>query len=217
MRGLLLAALYVSLSGCATAPPVPPPVIDQRPVAPAAAVPEASPVELAAVPPVETPSVQPVLPEVTADATHHIALILPLHSAVFGAAGEAVQRGFLAAAAQQPNGLPVRVYAANDEATEVAALYRQALSEGALAVAGPLTRNGVAALAENPALPVPTLALNLLDVPRDDQLYFFGLPPESEVGQLAQWAAQAGMLTATVVRTDTTFSRRLEEAFNAAW
>lgn len=148
---------------------------------------------------------------------HHIALILPLRSAIFGRAAEAVQQGFMAAAGVHQDELPVRVYAANDEQTEVAALYQQAVQEGALAVAGPLTRNGVATLAENPQLPVPTLALNMLDMPRADQLYFFGLPPESEVQQIVQWAARAGMLTATVVRTDTTFSRRLDLAFSEAW
>jgi len=161
--------------------------------------------------------VQPILPGITEGAAHHIALILPLRSAAFGRAAEAVQLGFLAAAELQQGELPVRVYAANDEQLEVAALYRQALQEGALAVAGPLTRNGVAALAENPQLPVPTLALNMLDMPRGDQLYFFGLPPESEVRQIAQWAAQAGMLTATVVRTDSAYSRRLDLAFSEAW
>jgi hypothetical protein len=163
------------------------------------------------------PSVQPVLPGMAEGASHHIALILPLRSAVFGRAAEAVQRGFIAAAELQQAELPVRVYAANDEQSEVAVLYRQALQEGALAVAGPLTRNGVAALAENPELPVPTLALNMLDMPRGDQLYFFGLPPESEVRQIARLAARAGMLTATVVRTDTAYSRRLDLAFSEAW
>ncbi|GAB1234554.1 hypothetical protein UT5_09480 [Ferrigenium sp. UT5] len=217
LRGVLVAALYVSVFGCATPPVAPPPAAAQPPVVAAPPSAEQPAVELSTVPPAETPVVQPVLPGVTEGAGHHIALILPLRSAAFGRAAEAVQRGFLAAASLQPGELPVRVYAANDEASEVAALYRQALQEGALAVAGPLTRNGVAALAENTALPVPTLALNMLDMPRTDPLYFFGLPPENEVRQIAQWAARTGMLTATVVRTDTAFSRRLGEAFSAAW
>ena len=217
LRGLLLAALYVSVFGCATPPVAPPPAASPAPVAATPPAAETPAVELSTVPLAETPSVQPILPGITEGAAHHIALILPLRSAVFGRAAEAVQLGFLAAAELQQGELPVRVYAANDEQLEVAALYRQALQEGALAVAGPLTRNGVAALAENPQLPVPTLALNMLDMPRGDQLYFFGLPPESEVRQIAQWAAQAGMLTATVVRTDSAYSRRLDLAFSEAW
>ena len=174
-------------------------------------------VELGTLPAQELPRAQPLLPPLAEGAEHHIALILPLRSAVFGRAAEAVERGFLEAAALQPGDLPVHIYTANDEAFEAAALYRQAVSSGALAVAGPLTREGVAALAAEEKLPLPTLALNLLDTPREDALYFFGLPPESEVLQLAQWAAASGMLTATVVRTDTAYSRRLAEAFSAVW
>jgi len=217
LRGLLVAALYVSVFGCATPPAAPPPPASPPPVAVTPPAAEMPAVELSTVPPAETPTVQPVLPGMTEGAGHHIALILPLRSAAFGRAAAAVQQGFLAAAELQQGELPVRVYAANDEPSEVAALYRQAVQEGALAVAGPLTRSGVAVLAENSELPVPTLALNMLDMPRGDMLYFFGLPPEAEVRQIAQWAAKTGMLTATVVRTDTAFSQRLGEAFSEAW
>lgn len=217
LRGVLVAALYVSVFGCATPPQAPAPTPTAPPAAavePAAGQPG---VEMGTVPTEEAPQVEPLLPGMKEGAGHHIALILPLRSAAFGRAAEAVQRGFMAAASLHQEELPVRVYSANDEQTEIAALYRQAVQDGALAVAGPLTRNGVAALAENSKLPVPTLALNMLDMQRTDQLYFFGLPPEVEVRQIAQWAARAGMLTATVVRTDTAFSRRLGEAFSEAW
>ncbi|MDD2929936.1 MAG: penicillin-binding protein activator [Sideroxydans sp.] len=213
LRGLLIAALYVSVFGCATPPqsaaPAPAPVTGQP-------VEEAPAVETGAVD-IEQPEVMPVLPRLAEGAEHHIALILPLRSPVYGRAAEAVQLGFLSAAEEQPNELPVRIYSANDEKFEVAELYRQALAQGALAVAGPLTRNGVAALAENTALPVPTLALNLLETERTDQLYFFGLPPESEARQAARWAASNGLLTATVVRTGSTLSKRLAQAFEEEW
>lgn len=163
------------------------------------------------------PFVEPLLPKLAEGAEHHIALILPLRSPVFGRAAKAVQMGFLSAAKQQPNELPVRIYSASDEKFEINALYRQALEQGALAVAGPLTRNGVAALAANPALPVPTLALNVLKTERTDQLYFFGLPPEVEARQAAQWAASNGLFTATVVRTDSVLSKRLAQAFEEEW
>ncbi len=216
MRGLLIAALYVSVFGCATPPkPVVPPAppVAEKVEKPADAAPM---VEIGSVA-TGQPEVAPVLPKLAEGAEHHIALILPLRSPVFGRAAEAVQLGFLAAAEQQTGELPVRIYSANDEKTEVAALYRQAVQQGALAVAGPLTRNGVAAIAEMPDLPVPTLALNTLENPRTDQLYFFGLPPEAEARQAAQWAARAGLLTATVVRSDSTLSRRLAKAFVEEW
>lgn len=164
------------------------------------------------------PVVVPIVPAAgTGQVEHHIALILPLKSATFGKAAEAVQQGFLAAASLQANGLPVRIYPCNDEKLEVAALYQQALRDGAVAVAGPLTRNGVAALAVNPDLAVPTLALNVIEATRADQLYFFGLPVEAEARQVAQWATKAGLLSATVVRTNTPLSKRLAQAFSENW
>ena len=164
------------------------------------------------------PVVVPILPAIGAGtAEPHIALILPLKSATFGKMAEAVQQGFLAAAAQQANGLPVRVYPCNDEKLEAVAQYQQALKAGAVAVAGPLTRNGVTALAANPDLTVPTLALNVVEATRADQLYFFGLPAEVEARQISQWVTRAGFLSATIVRTDTTLSKRLAQAFSENW
>ncbi len=147
----------------------------------------------------------------------HIALLLPLKSPMFGKAADAVQQGFLAAAGKQAKGLPVRVYPCNDESTEIVALYQQALLAGAVAVAGPLTRNGVAALAANPNITTPTLALNLLEGARTDHLFFFGLPGEAEARQSAQRATDAGMLSASIVSTNTPLSKRLAQAFKDEW
>ena len=117
----------------------------------------------------------------------------------------------------QPNSLPVRAYPCNDEKMEVAAVYEQAVRAGAVAVAGPLTRNGVAALSANPDLPVPTLALNMVESVRTDQMYFFGLPVEAESKLAAQWATKAGLLSAVIVRTDTALSKRLAVSFSENW
>ena len=113
--------------------------------------------------------------------------------------------------------MPVRVYPCNDEKLEVAAIYQQAVKAGAVAVAGPLTRPGVTALAVNPDLSVPTLALNVIEATRADQLYFFGLPGESEATQAAQWATKVGLLSAVIVRTDTHLSKRLAQSFSDNW
>jgi hypothetical protein len=84
-------------------------------------------------------------------------------------------------------------------------------------VAGPLTRNGVAALASNGELMTPTLALNTMDSARTDQLYFFGLPAETEARQSAQRATSAGFLSAIIVSTNTPLSKRLAQAFSDEW
>lgn len=215
-RGLLVAALYVSVFGCAT-PPTPPAPAPGMETAPAI---EAVPDEL--LPPAEEATFpeyeRPVIKLLPADgAEPHIALLLPLKSPSFAKAADAVKQGFLSAASVTPNSLPVLVYPCADEATEVSELYLQALLAGAVAIAGPLTRNGVAALAASGELSTPTLALNIVDEPRNDQLYFFGLPAEVEARQSARRASDIGLYGMSVIHTGTPFSRRLAQAFTDEW
>lgn len=150
----------------------------------------------------------------------HIALLLPLKSksAELARAADIVQKGFKAAAGIQ-QGIPVRVYASNDEAKEIFNLYRQALANGAMGVVGPLTRNGVAALdGFSTDLVVPTLALNTSEQTKNNRkLYFFGLPAENEARQIAQLANLAKMRNATLISINTTLSKRLAAAFAEEW
>lgn len=150
----------------------------------------------------------------------HIALLLPLKSAVFGSAAEAVRQGFQAAAElemQLPGGLPVRVYSCFDESKDIAALYRQAIAAGARAVVGPLTRSGVGALAAERDISVPTLALNVVEGIPASQLYFFGMAVEAEARQAAQLARQQGLHRAIVIATRAQLSKRLQFAFEEEW
>lgn len=147
----------------------------------------------------------------------HIALLLPLKSAAFGRAAEAVQMGFLAAANSQPDALPIKVYGSFDESKDIVTLYQAAVSNGAVAVAGPLTRDGVAALTSHGKINVPTLALNLAENKDSGQLYFFGLPMEAEARQVAQLAAAAKLRYATIVSTATPLTKRLSQAFAEEW
>ena len=136
----------------------------------------------------------------------HIALLLPLKSADFGSAAEAVRQGFLAAANSQPHIIPVQVYEFAEENTDIAALYQQAVAEGARAVAGPLTRNSVAVLANYSGITVPTLALSIVEGKSADKLYFFGRTADSEARQIAQLAASSGLRNATIISSGTPLS-----------
>lgn len=148
----------------------------------------------------------------------HIALLLPLQSDVFGQAAEAVQQGFMAASNAQPHQLPVRIYSSFDEKTDINALYLHALAAGAQAVVGPLTRDGVAALAANPAMiTVPTLALNVVDGVAPNNLYFFGLNAEDEARQIAQIAFQHNLTKANIINGGSPLSQRLAQAFADEW
>ena len=148
----------------------------------------------------------------------HIALILPLKSAAFATAADAVQQGFLAAAKIQARDFPVRVYNSIEEGRDVIEIYRQAIANGAVAVAGPLTRNGVTLLAGYPYITVPTLALNTTEQKAEaNKLYFFGLIPEAEARQMAQLAFAAKLHDATIINTGTALSKRLSVAFAEEW
>jgi outer membrane PBP1 activator LpoA protein len=161
--------------------------------------------------------VAPAASAVAVQPVPHIALLLPLKSEAFGRAAEAVRQGFLAAASNQKQTLPVRVYECEDESKEITALYQQAVAGGARAVAGPLTRNGVAALAGYSGITVPTLALNFAEGKGADKLYFFGLTAEMEARQIAQLAASAGLHSASIVSSGTPLSKRLSQAFADEW
>lgn len=150
----------------------------------------------------------------------HIALLLPLKSDVFGSAADAVRQGFLAAAGVEvtnPRTLPVRVYGSFDEGNDIVTLYLRAVANGARIVVGPLTRNGVARLAAEKELAVPTLALNVIEQPAGPQLYFFGMAVEAEARQAAQLARLEDLHQAVVVSAHSQLSRRLQFAFEEEW
>ena len=211
-RVLLLLSTLFSLYACTITVPQPQPVsptgVPEQPAAVSGVV---------AAPTVETIPAPVVLPNITP--FPHIALLLPVKSDIFGPAANAVKQGFFAAADSNYKSLmmPVRVYSDFDENNSVVAAYRQAIANGARAVVGPLTRNGVSALAAEKNIPVPTLALNIVDGQFAPQLYFFGMAVEAEARQVAQLAKQQGLHQAIIITTHTPLSLRLQSAFEEEW
>jgi hypothetical protein len=142
--------------------------------------------------------------------------MLPLGSSAFGNYALAVKDGFLAAAqAQGGTSLPVNVYSVGDDPQQVVATYIKALGAGARIVVGPLTRNGVTALAESATVMVPTLALNVPEglIPAVPDFYMLSLYAESEARQVAQLAWQDGQRNALTVLGETPLLRRIHLAF----
>jgi len=221
-RVLLLLTTVFALYACTGTVPQKP---EEEKPAPAAAgvqqpaVEQPKVEELIATPPavVESQAISapPVLPNITP--FPHIALLLPLQSTVFGPAADAVQQGFMAAINPKRLILPVRVYSDFDENKSVVAVYRQAIANGASAVVGPLTRNGVNALATETDIPVPTLALNIVDSQSAKPLYFFGMSVESEARQVAQLAKQQGLHQAIIITSRSQLSQRMQAAFEEEW
>jgi outer membrane PBP1 activator LpoA protein len=189
------------------------PVVGLTPVPPVTAVETPAAVMPSEVRP--APPAPPVLP--TEKPFPHIALLLPLQSPVFGSSADAVQQGFMAAIDPKRLLLPVRVYSNFDENSGVVSVYRHAIANGARAVVGPLTRSGVSALAAEQDIPVPTLALNIVEGQPAKQLYFFGMAVEAEARQAALMARKHGLHQAIIITTRSQLSQRLQAAFEEEW
>lgn len=149
----------------------------------------------------------------------HIALLLPLKSGTFGRAAEAVKQGFMAAAKAQSGALAVKVYPSSDQADDIVAVYAQATQAGAQLVVGPLTRNGVTALAASQEISVPTLALNFpeRELALPPGLYLLGLAADLEARQIAQLASTGDRKSATVIVSASALPKRMQTAFEDEW
>jgi len=213
---LAAAVLYggtpaLASESAATSPAAQPPALEK----PIPLDPTSSPARKSDVPAsARTDKPQPA--EAGAGEVPHIALLLPLASPAFAKHAEAVRSGFLAAAkVDGGKSLPVRTYAVGDDPQQVVETYIKALGAGARAVVGPLTRNGVTAVAESAAVLVPTLALNVPDGrnPSATEIYMLNLQVEAEARQVAQLAYQEGYRRALTVNGDTPLLKRIHQAF----
>ena len=150
----------------------------------------------------------------------HIAVILPLQSGSFGKHANSVRLGILNAAANGQSGnLKIRVYPTTDDPQQILEAFQRATSLGARAVIGPLTRNGVTALAQSNLVNVPTLSLNIpeTDVSLPHDMYIYGLQIETEARQVAQYALRRPAMKAFVVAGDTALGARVAQAFSEEW
>lgn len=145
-----------------------------------------------------------------------IALLLPLSSPAFGRAADSVRQGFLAAAQLDPGEkFDIAVYSTTDDPSSVVAGYEQAVAENARLVVGPLTRNGVTAVALRARPGTPLLGLNVPD--NDDALpegvYAFSLQLEADARQIARMAYEDGRRNALVLSDTLPLARRIQRAF----
>lgn len=150
--------------------------------------------------------------------TPHIALLLPTRSKIFARHATALRDGFMAAARSQTQTvLPVREYPVSEAVDETLKNYRDAIAAGAKVVVGPLTRDGVTALAFGEPVPVPTLALNIPDQTgrAPGNLYMLSLQVEGEARQAAQLAYRNNHRRAQIIASGNPLQRRTQSAFSA--
>lgn len=135
---------------------------------------------------------------------HNIALMLPFKSNVdLAATSQAIYNGLLAAYYASSKQNDIKIQTVDTSSGNIVELYKQAVSDGAQVVIGPLTKPEVEAIAGiNSILPVPTIALNTLDNYQSkviNNLYQFGLLPQDEADQVAIRMTQENLHKVAIV------------------
>lgn len=145
-----------------------------------------------------------------------VAILLPL-SGAHSEMGRAIERGIMAGYYSSSHKPVLKVY--DSAATEVTVLMDQALNDGADFIIGPLLKNNVQAIANLPARRVskPMLALNRVGDANNDNLWQFGLDPETEGKLVANYAAQNGYERAIIIRQAGNLGERLSQSFKDEW
>lgn len=153
-----------------------------------------------------------------------IALVLPLRSEALGRAAGVVRAGFMASYERDREaGMEVEVVESGDAPEGVLEAY-QAAATNADIVVGPLSRSGVALVAQRAVITKPTIVLSSTDALGDGSaslpsgMLAIGLSVEDEARQAARWAARdipGGK--AFVIATGTAWQQRAGRAFAQQW
>lgn len=153
-----------------------------------------------------------------------LVLLLPMRSPSLRPAAEAVLKGFTEAAERDKDArINVSVIDTGDDADDVLSAYQAAEAQADIIV-GPLTRSGVAVIAQRAKINKPTLALAHIEPGADSEIRLpakmlaIGLSLEEEARQLAQQAFEQGLGgRAYIVASGAAWQRRAASAFAAQW
>lgn len=161
-------------------------------------------------------AVSPLVPIAPIADVTHMALLLPAHSSLFGAAADAVRTGFLTAYERDKQGVEVSLVESGDTPADMVRAYTAALDKNDIIV-GPLSRTGAAAIAQSGRVVKPTVALTQ---PEGDDpvlppnMLVVALAVEEEARQVANWVEidkTGGRIFA--VSTAAAWQRRAVKAF----
>ncbi|MCP4431798.1 MAG: penicillin-binding protein activator [Gammaproteobacteria bacterium] len=144
-----------------------------------------------------------------------VALMLPL-SGKLQQVSRAIENGFLYAFYQDRKEIAeLDLINASDDPAEFSIQYQQAIHNGAEFIVGPISKTIVNMLQNQQKLDVPTLTLNYGDETENStqNLYQFGLRPEDEAEQIADFALAENKHHAVTLVPDTDWGRRLQRAF----
>jgi len=150
-------------------------------------------------------------------ATHsgkQIAVILPLTGRLAGI-GNTLLQGIQAAHKQSPNDTQLKTY--DSANASIQSLYKKASGDGADLVIGPFDKNRIYNLAKM-QLSTPVLGLNYIQDSgiSNNKLKQFGLLPEDEAVQIAQFASNQGNKRVALLTPSSTWGQRLRDAIRKA-
>lgn len=148
---------------------------------------------------------------------NRIAALLP-QSGALGSVSKDIYQGMEAARSTLGADSSIQIYDVN--AANAVAQYQKAVNEGADMIVGPLDKESLAALLAQPqGLTKPILSLNYLTSSQliPGALYQFGLLPEDEARQVADFTLARGQRTAIVLAPDSSWGERVAGAFQAAY
>lgn len=162
-----------------------------------------------------------MLRELVATQPKHVGVLLPL-SGPLEKAGHAIRNGLLTSwyeAKRSGQDTPELSFYDTAKAEDIQNLYKQAITNGAETIIGPLAKARVQRLADSESLPVPVLALNYVDQNKQavNNFYQFGLSPEDEAIQVADDIWQQGIRSVLVIAPDSTWGVRTSDAFIRHW
>lgn len=145
-----------------------------------------------------------------------VAVLLPLNGKL-SVLGNTILQGMQATQTGFSTDTRIKTYDVSN--TDVWTQYQKAVADGADVVIGPLDKRKLQTLASKGNLPRPVIGLNRTNEQgvRYASIYQFGLSPEDEAYQIAQFAASRGHRRAALMYPDSSWGQRLAQAFKSSY
>ncbi len=147
-----------------------------------------------------------------------VTLLLPL-SGPNMAVGQALRNGFLSAWFATRGTKPAVSFLDSGGEKDIRELYDEAVAAGSKLVIGPWQPRNIALLRDNPALPVPVLALNYTsdNAPSRRGLYQFGVLQEQEITQMVEQAQEEEIRSILLIHDNRPQTEQALALFQPVW
>ncbi|MES2204739.1 MAG: penicillin-binding protein activator [Pseudomonadota bacterium] len=148
--------------------------------------------------------------------TEKIAVILPL-SGNYATLGQSVQQGMLAAYYASPAKTHQRITFYDSNAESISTIYEKIQASGDQLILGPLTKEDTESLLNIAKDSPHIISLNYTSMNTPNSHLEFGLSPEDEARQTAEFAWRQGKSSAIIIAPKTAKGEQTAHAFMQAW